>query len=132
MNYEELANTLADIQVRLGRIEAALMPKKRERKSDHIIHTELLADLVAPHSGRYAPSMIEEFLLYWTQADPRGVELWRKQRVFDVPKRLQTWARNQQKFEYRLEASRTLKAVDETPRRRSESHIDTGFTKLFP
>jgi len=55
--------------------------------------THNLQELTNPYRQRYGDAMIDKFLLYWTQKNDNGKkELWQMQQVFDVPKRLATWA----------------------------------------
>lgn len=59
-----------------------------------------LPELIEPHKSKYSPAMIEKFLNYWTQKNHNGKkELWQMQKVFDVPKRLATWASKEKDWE---------------------------------
>lgn len=52
-----------------------------------------LEELVSPFKEKYGEEMIKNFLNYWTQKNLGGKkELWQMQKVFDVKKRLITWA----------------------------------------
>jgi hypothetical protein len=57
------------------------------------ITKDSLENLVKPFIEKHGQEMIDKFLMYWTQKNANGrKELWQMQRVFDVPKRLATWA----------------------------------------
>jgi hypothetical protein len=63
---------------------------KEESETSSPIQLEVLLE---PHKSKYGETLISAFLNYWTQKNPNGKkELWQMQRVFDVPKRLATWA----------------------------------------
>lgn len=51
---------------------------------------------VAAFKERYTPKMLREFYDYWTEHSENGLKMrFEKQSVFDLEKRLATWARNE-------------------------------------
>lgn len=125
-----------DIYARLERIEAGVLQLlERKKKVIKIVEPARvsLRELIAPYAGKYAPSMVEDFILYWTQTDTKGRELWQKKDAFEVGKRLATWARNNEKFDHQREARVELKKVDELPRQWHTEPLeeDEGFTNPF-
>ncbi len=100
-------------QVRLGKVrlgkdrESESVPEKifkgevtdsleTSGKSELVAEPEqekTLAELVQPYEEKHGKEICTAFLLHWTQKNPNGKkELWQMQKVFDVPKRLSTWA----------------------------------------
>ncbi len=68
-------------------------PEEDSRTRSEPEPPQSLADLVKPYEEKYGEEMIKAFLLHWTQKNDNGKkELWQMQKVFDVPKRLATWA----------------------------------------
>jgi len=105
---------------RLDKIEALLLniqPKKRPRQTK-IVDTRTLQEQMEPFRTQYASSLLREFWLYWSQKTISGKERWQLERVFDVPKRLETWKRKEEKWQWEREQREALKKVDEKPSRR--------------
>jgi len=50
--------------------------------------------------NKYPPSMITDFTLYWDETDSKGVPRWKKEKTWDLEKRLARWKRNQEKWDY--------------------------------
>lgn len=103
-----------------------LQPKPKKLRQSKIVDDRKLAYQIAPFVGSYPPSMINDFLLYWEEG-----ERWRKEKVFDIPKRLERWKRQQDKWDWERSQKQALKKVVELPQREERERVDTGFTKLF-
>ena len=72
----------------------------------------------------YAPSLIENFIDYWDETDQNGKPRWKKEKTWDLSRRLKRWKRNEPKFERRSRSS--ANPVEETPRRAfSGSFVNT-------
>ncbi len=58
-----------------------------------------LEELIIPFREKYDSTLVEEFMLYWTEKNPGGrKERWEMQKVFDPGRRLATWAKRQKSF----------------------------------
>ena len=67
--------------------------EKNDKEERVINDSPPLIELLKPHIEKYGQAMIDKFINYWTQKNANGKkELWQMQKVFDVPKRLATWA----------------------------------------
>jgi len=84
-----------------------------------------LEEQINPFRNTYAPSMLEDFLLYWTEEDR-----WMKQKTWDVGKRLQRWKKKRDEFDWQRQQRETLRQVDETPVRRTQAQIDGAMTSI--
>lgn len=75
----------------------------------------------------YSPLMITEFLSYWNEGDR-----WKKEKVFDISKRLERWKRQQEKWDYEKIQKMNLKYVDERPIHREYKEVEEngGFSKI--
>lgn len=73
-------------------------------------NTMTLLEQLEPHKGKYAPSMIEEFTDYWSEC-----ERWKREKTWDIEKRLVRWERQQKKWQYEKEAKQSIKTVEEKP-----------------
>lgn len=62
------------------------------------------AKKLEPYVEKYGKEMIRDFYNYWTESN-EGASKFRKemQKVFDIPKRLVTWQKNNTKFQSRAE-----------------------------
>ena len=87
-----------------GQLEAALdgieelFEPKDECKSLEERKREFL-DSIRPHLDKYGKDMCNQFGLYWLEKTPKGRKYrFEKEKVFDVPRRLATWAKNNKKF----------------------------------
>lgn len=115
-----------------------LQPKKKP-KQVKIPDTRTLEDQILPFRGQYAPSMIQDFLLYFNEGDR-----WKKEKVWDLNLRLKRWKRMDEKRQHEKEARMQLKQVDEQPSRYSKkeviediygpdgtgTRVNTGFNSL--
>lgn len=119
--YEELKE-------RLERIEGLLLniqPKKRKPRQTKIPETRSLEDQMQPYKRVYAPSILRDFWLYWSQQTKSGKERWELEKVFDLPKRLETWKRNEDKWQWEKEQKEALKKVNEKPVHRKKKESET-------
>lgn len=113
------------IDERLKSIERLLIniqPKKK-LKQTKIIDERSLEDQLQDYRNKYAPSLITDFLLYWEEG-----ERWKKQKVFDISKRLERWKRTEEKWE-QIKSQKQIK-VEEKPQNK-ENRQNIGFSKLF-
>ena len=56
-------------------------------------------DDCAVYVGRYPKNMVRDFFDYWTEKNASGVKMrFEMQKVFELPKRLATWARKDNNF----------------------------------
>lgn len=112
------SNQFKIIVNRLDKIEALLLniqPKPKKPRQTKIRETRNLEEQMRPFQSKYAPSILREFWLYWSQKTVSGKERWQLERVFDVPKRLETWKRKEEKWQWEKEQREVLKKVDEKP-----------------
>lgn len=103
---------------RLDRLEELLLniqPKPRKPRQTKIPETRSLEDQMNPFRKTYAPSILRDFWLYWSQKTKSGKERWQLEKVFDVPKRLETWRLKEEKWQWEKEQREALKKVDEKP-----------------
>jgi len=117
------------LEQRLIRIESLLLAiqPKRVLRQTKLVDERSLDEQVEPFKNKYPPSMINKFLLYWTEKDR-----WKKEIVFDVSKRLERWKLQQEQWDYDKRAKQELKTVEEKPVHRDNTNrINTGFKKLF-
>lgn len=135
-----MENQLDRIEQKLDILLQRTEPKKKPRQTK-IKDTRTLEEQIEPLRGQYAPSMIEDFILYWSERaffgeeTEDGVEIlqkeqkWQKQKTWDISKRLERWKRQQDKWQYEREAKQRLKTVDEKPVHREEQ-VNTGFPQI--
>lgn len=65
------------------------------KEDDIIKRKEDFAQSLKPFLETYGSDMLNEFFFYWTEKSPRGKQMrFEKQTVFEVPKRLVTWSKN--------------------------------------
>jgi len=85
---------------------------------------------IEPYASQYAPSMIEKFLLHWSEKDKRGKERWQKEKTWEISKRLARWKMQDEQWNYERNA-RQVK-VEEKPVHRDPINewADTGFQKI--
>jgi hypothetical protein len=73
-----------DTQVRLGKVR---LGKVRLDISEEI-------------KNKYSPSLLTDFKLYWEETDAKNIPRWKKEKTWDLEKRLIRWQRNQEKWDY--------------------------------
>jgi hypothetical protein len=115
----------SELKKQLDRIESLLLniqPKIKKPRQTKITDTRNLQEQMEPFRSVYAPSLLREFWLYWSQKTVSGKERWQLERVFDVPKRLETWKRKEEKWQWEKEQREVLKKVDEKPVHRPKTN----------
>lgn len=81
-----------------------------------------MPELVKRYENKYSPMMIKDFLLYWEEGDR-----YKKEKVFDVEKRLERWKRQQDKWDW--EKSQKNVKIEETPRK-VIPQVNSGFNSI--
>ncbi|MBU0596774.1 hypothetical protein KJ641_01405 [Patescibacteria group bacterium] len=112
------------ITERLDKIETLLkniQPKPKKPRQTKITETRNLENQMRPFESLYAKSVLREFWLYWSQKSVSGKERWQLEKVFDVPKRLETWKRKEEKWQWEKEQREVLKKTDEKPDRKTHA-----------
>jgi len=97
---------------RLKKIEQLLLniqPKKKIKQTK-IIDNRLLEEQIEIYKNKYSPSMITDFLLYWSEGDR-----WKKEKVFDISKRLDRWKRQEDKWNFEKSQRYIIKSTEEKP-----------------
>lgn len=112
--------------LRIIELLETLQPKPKKLRQSKIVDERSLASQLLDYTHIYSSSMITNFLLYWEEGDR-----WKKEKVFDVSKRLERWKRQQDKWDWERSQKQALKKVVELPQREERERVDTGFTKLF-
>jgi hypothetical protein len=107
--------TLQTITEKLDIIIALLQPKPKKPRQTKIPDTRTLEEQIRPFKNTYAPKMLEDFWIYWTEKTVSGKEKWQLENVFDVSKRLLRWSRQEAQFQHDKEARMQLKNVNERP-----------------
>lgn len=89
-----------------------------------------LQNQIEPYLGQYPPSMIEEFIDYWEEKNPKGKERWELEKTWEIGRRLKRWMRTQKKWDWEKTQRQTLKKVEEYPVHREPvaERVDGGFT----
>jgi hypothetical protein len=77
--------------------------KVKESKSKSIsiapLSKDQFCDLINQHGGaKYPATLLADFFNYWSEANQKGKMRWQLERTFEIPNRLATWARNQNKW----------------------------------
>ena len=91
-----------------------------------------LSEQIEPLRNSYAPSLVEEFLLYWDETDQKNTPRWKKEKTWDIKKRLERWKKQNDKWAYERSQRQQIKKVEETPKyvNNQIEQINTGFQKL--
>jgi hypothetical protein len=84
--------------------------KRRQNREDVLSKkVKTFEKLVQPHSDKYPPEMIADFISYWTETKPNGLLLrWEMQAAFDVAKRLGTWNRKEKEYQRPVKKQNTV------------------------
>lgn len=74
--------------------------RRKEKKIQGLAEREkLFYEKVAAFKERYTPEMLRSFYDYWTEHSDNGLKMrFEKQPVFDLAKRLATWANKEHRF----------------------------------
>lgn len=118
------------IEKRLENIETLLQnlqPKPKKIRQSKIVDVRPLEEQIKPLLGKYSPLLVEKFLNYWNEC-----QRWRKEKVFDVEKRLERFKMNGQQWDYERSQKQQLKKVDEKPIHREFKEVreDTSFNSI--
>lgn len=117
--YKMKVLELMETQVSLLR---ELLAKKEKPKREKKVLPEL-SEQIKPFINSYAPAMLTEFIDYWSEC-----ERWKREKTWDIEKRLIRWKRQQDKWQHEKEARSSLKQVEERPTQREVG----GYTNLRP
>lgn len=91
-------------------------PSKKPKESIDV--NKLWTDCISEYLSKYAPSLITEFTDYWRQKNKGGTrELWQTKKIFDFGRRLSTWKRNNEKFQWEKEQNRNKPPEPTAPSR---------------
>lgn len=106
--------------------------KKKKIKTPKEKDNRSLEEQITPFRGQYAPGLITDFILYWSESDGKGVEKWKKEKTWEIGKRLKRWQRQNEKWDYEKSQRQQLKNVDEMPVQREQytERIDAGFSSI--
>lgn len=78
-----------------------------------------LQDQLQKFNNQYAPSLLEDFYLYWAEPIQRGKfkdkERWQAEKTWHTGMRLKKWQRNQEKWKFEDEQKQKLKMIEEKP-----------------
>lgn len=84
-------NVNVNDNVKLPQSKIAIKTKE-ERKKEFKLY---LLDKKFGYAEKYGTDMLADFYNYWTESNPNGKKMrWEMQKVFDVSRRLATWAKN--------------------------------------
>ena len=117
------------LEERLKNVEELLQnlqPKQKKPKQVKISEFQDIREMVKPYENKYSPSMLTDFIIYWSECDR-----WKKEKVFDISKRLERWKRQQEKWDYERSQKQQLKSVDERPIHREYKEVrEGGFNSI--
>ena len=89
--------TILNDNIKLGANQVCTPPKKptiTERENE-------FKQRVYEYQHRYPPNTLNDFIDYWTERNPKGVKMrFEFQKIFDLPRRLATWARKEQEYNF--------------------------------
>lgn len=72
-----------------------VIPPKATGKKSLEERKEVFKNKLKKYLPKYGSDMLNGFFLYWTQVNDGGTKmLWEKQKAFQIPNRLATWHRN--------------------------------------
>ena len=74
-------------------------------------------DSLVDYVGKYGAQMVREFYDYWTESNAGGARMrFEMEKVFDVSRRLATWANRQKKFNTQSNGQRNYQTATERSR----------------
>lgn len=88
--------------------------KKDKNDKENILQPAVVKNFsqqIEPLIGQYAPSMITDFKLYWEETDVKGTPRWKKEKTWDIKRRLERWKRQQEKWDYEKEKNNLIKKM---------------------
>ena len=90
--------TILNDNIKLGANQVCTPPKKptiTERENE-------FKQRVYEYQHRYPPNTLNDFIDYWTEKNPKGVKMrFEFQKIFDLPRRLATWSRKEQEYNFK-------------------------------
>jgi hypothetical protein len=91
------------IQEKVKKLEALYYKYENEQVKLGIEEQKTqLKEWLKPYLPIYGKDMLNEFYVYWTEHNVKGKKVrYKMQKVFDLPKRLATWARHQSERQQR-------------------------------
>lgn len=136
-NWEEYQKVETQNEKQVGHrrdtSETQLRTNKNEKnyKNEKNIYITL-TEQIEPLRNSYSPSLIENFLLYWDETDAKGTPRWKKEKTWDISKRLERWKKQNDEWAYERSQRQQIKKVEETPKQENNEieQINTGFQKL--
>lgn len=101
--------------------------KRAHTKDNNKIHItkerqKTLLEQIEPYKSKYAPSLIEKFILYWSETNAAGKERWQLEKTWNIDKRLQRWKRQQEEWD--------RKKVPPDPEPKRRENTDNGFSSI--
>lgn len=82
------------------------------------------------YENDYSQSMLEDFDLFWGAIAKNGNPLWENQKTWDLPRRLRTWKKKEEKWDWERSQARQLKEVNEMPTKERPAGADSGMSSL--
>jgi len=76
-----------------------------ERKEEEIKEKENLFKEEVFLFSEYSADMLNQFYLYWSQHNKKGLMKWELEKTWELKKRLEFWQRNNKKYSHQKEAS---------------------------
>lgn len=112
---------LQEIISRLDRI-ITLLEAKGSRGGTKAVKAALppLVEQIQPYRGSYPPREIEKFLIYWSESNARGKQLWETKPTWQIAGRLRTWMMNVEDKDFKATQRLQLKQVEEKPREKRD------------
>lgn len=100
---------------------------EKNYKNEKNIYTTLTQQIETLKNS-YPPSMIKNFILYWDESDSKGTPRWKKEKTWEISKRLERWKRQQEEWEH----TKSKKVItNEKPQQESKIiRINEGFQKV--
>ena len=129
-NYEN-DNETYRIHTRLIQSADTINKKeKKERKKEDIYIP--LSEQIEPFKNSYAPSLIDKFISYWDEVDQKNTPRWKKEKTWEIKKRLERWKKQDDEWAYERSQKQQIKKIEETPKQVNSEiqNINTGFQKL--
>jgi len=129
IDYNSLSKTT--IETELLKPKLILKPKLKPKLKPIGVsrfNPPTLEEQLKPFTNSYPPSMITDFTLYWDETDTKGTPRWKKEKTWNIDKRLLKWKRNQEKWDY--QKTQKFIKVEEKTERKPEERTNSGFSKI--
>jgi len=106
--------------------------KGKENKVKESKSRETLLSQLEAFKEEYSPSLLEDFENYWGEKDSKGKQRWKKEKTWDISRRLKKWKKTQEKWDWERSQRQQLKKVDEMPVKRENKNVvkDEGFQSI--